>query len=193
MITKPFMKKLFRFPAPCLPIFLCLFLGTPLSNLSAQSYGTAVGGRLGTGWGLTLQQQVAVHTTVEAILQSGFTSTETTFSILGEQHQSLISSHFNFYFGGGFYKTWLETNTNLKVQPANPIGISGIAGLELTFGKLNFSADFKPMIRLSGGDSSTKGFQGQPGISIRYVFADRYFKDESWKFWQKWTKPKRKK
>ena len=93
----------------------------PLST-SAQAYGTAVGVRLADGWGLTLQQQVALHTTVEAILSTALSKKDVTLTVLGEQHKSLLSRGFNLYFGGGFYKTWLQERTNVLVQPANPWG-----------------------------------------------------------------------
>jgi hypothetical protein len=171
-------------------VFLFLLFLAPLS-MSAQAYGTAVGARVADGWGLTLQQQVAVHTTVEGILQRGLKTQDITFIIMGEQHKSLLTRGFNVYFGGGLYKTWLETVTT-GTQPDNPWGITGVGGLEITIGNINASADFLPVIKL-GGDSKASGFQFKTGISIRYVMAGRYFKDESWKFWQKWTKPKKKK
>jgi hypothetical protein len=165
--------------------FVCIL--SPLS-IKGQAYGTAIGARFGSGWGLTLQQQVAVHTTVEAILQSNFSGyKDVTLTVLGEQHKNLLSRGFNIYFGGGFYKTWLVERENVIKQPTDPWGISPIAGLEITLGKFNLSADFKPQIKL-GGDSDAKGFDWQSGISIRYVLAGRYFKNDDWKFWKKWKK-----
>lgn len=169
------------------PFLMLLFLSVwgPLS-ISAQSYGTALGVRVSDGFGFTLQQQVTVHTTAEVILQSGFQQKDVTLTVLGELHNSLLTRGFNFYVGGGVYHRWLEKNENLIVMPTNPWGISPIMGLELTMGKLNFSADFKPNIRLagSGGDA----FEWRTGISIRYKLAGRYFKDDSWKFWKNWFK-----
>ena len=180
------MKKLIRRSSfsPSILFFLLFF--TPLS-ISAQGYGTAAGARVGDGWGLTLQQQVATHTTIEGILQRDFKSQDVTLCVLGEQHKNLLSRGFNIYFGAGFYKTWLEKNTNLIVQPTDPWGISPIAGLEITLGKFNISGDFKPNLKL-GGDSETSSFSWHSGISIRYVFAERYFKNDDWKFWKKWKK-----
>ncbi len=180
------MKKLiFR---PLSFIFSCfsLFL-TPLS-MSAQAYGTAAGARIGDGFGITVQQQVAIHTTVEGILQRSFKSSDVTLCVLGEQHKNLLSRGFNLYFGGGLYKTWLEKRTNVIVQPSDAWGITPIAGLEITLGKFNISGDFKPLLKLGGGDENTSGFSWQSAISIRYVFAGRYFKNDDWKFWKKWKK-----
>ncbi len=175
------MKKLIR---RSFFIFHFSLILIPLS-MSAQGYGTAIGGRFGTGWGLTVQQQVAVHTTVEAILQKTLKTQDATLYIIGEQHKNLLSRGFNFYCGAGFYKTWLEQNSNLKVQPANPFGIAPIAGLEITLGKFNIAGDFKPNIKL-GGDGSSLSWQS--GVSVRYVFHERYFKNDDWKFWKKWKR-----
>ncbi|MBL7813650.1 MAG: hypothetical protein JNL70_01505 [Saprospiraceae bacterium] len=165
------------------PLFLLLFFFalSPLS-MFGQLYGTAGGLRIGNGIGLTLQQQVAAHTTVEGILQSDFTTKDVTLSVLGEQHYGILRRNLNFYMGAGFYKTWLATDANLIVQPTNPFGLSMIGGLELTLGKLNLSVDIKPTIKIKGDG---KTVQAPLGVSARYVFVGRYFKDDDWKFWKK--------
>ena len=175
------MKKLSNRPLTCLNALLFLVFFTPLS-MYGQLYGTAIGLRFGSGIGLTVQQQVAAHTTVEGILQSDLTTKDVTVTVMGEQHQGILRRTINIYFGAGLYKTWLDAGI-LK----NPVGLSLIGGIELTLGKLNLSADLKPMIKLSGDG---KGIQAPVGLSVRYVFASRYFKDESWKFWKKWQKKK---
>lgn len=155
------------------------------NRLNAQSYGTALGVRLGDGLGVTLQQQVVVHGTVEGILSSR--DKDLTLNVLYEHHTSLLTRGLNFYLGGGFYKTWIHQDDNLIIQPTNPYGLSPIMGLELTIArKLNLSADIKPTIRLGGNGG--KGFEWHTGISVRYVLAGRYFKDDGWKFWKKWKK-----
>lgn len=160
---------------------ICLFC----NSLNAQSYGTALGVRLGDGLGVTLQQQVVVHGTVEGILSSS--NKDLTLNVLYEHHTSLLTRGLNFYLGGGFYKTWIHQDDNLITQPTNPYGLSPIIGLELTIArKLNLSADIKPTIRLGGNGG--KGFEWHTGVSVRYVLAGRYFKDDGWKFWKKWKK-----
>jgi hypothetical protein len=160
------------------------FFLIPLS-CAAQAYGTAIGGRFGDGYGITLQQQIAVGWTTEAILQSGFSNKNVTASLLFERHKGLLSRGLSFYSGVGVYHTWLETDDNVTVVPKNPTGISPIVGIELTLGKLNLSGDFKPNIRIAGDG---KGFEWQTGVSVRYVMAGRYFKNDNWKFWKKWKK-----
>jgi hypothetical protein len=176
-------NKIMKYPV--FGIFLLLAL-TPLSS-KAQAYGTAIGGRFADGYGLTLQQQFAVGWTAEGILQSGFSSKDVTASLLIENHKGLLSRGLSFYAGAGLYHTWLEEPETPGVVLKDPTGISPIVGLELTLAKLNISADFKPNIKVSGDG---KAFSWHTGVSVRYVLAGRYFKNEDWKFWKKWKKKK---
>lgn len=167
--------------------FSVLLFILSLSQGAAQSYGTAAGLRVGDGIGITLQQQVAVNTTVEGILQSAFRSKDVTLSALIEQHKGLVSKGFNFYIGLGPYYTWKYNDPNATTLLRNNFGLSPIGGLELTVRKMNISFDFKPLIKVSG---SGPLFVSQSSLSLRYVFAGRYFKDDKWKFWNKWSKKK---
>ncbi len=143
------------------------FLIIGILNLSAQSYNTAVGLRLGTDWGLTIQQRVAKFTTVEAILQSSLGKEETSVSLLVEQHKRLISKRFNFYVGAGIQKGWSgEINS---IDEGDPFGFPLIAGVEFTIKNLVLSYDFKPVINVLGGSA----FDLQTGLSLRYVFWSR--------------------
>ena len=164
---------------------LLLFMAVLCQSATAQSYGTAAGLRIGDGIGITLQQQIAVNTTVEGILQSAFRSKDVTFSALIEQHKSILSKGFNFYIGGGPYYTWKYNDPQAAVLLRNNFGLSPIAGLELTVRKMNISFDFKPLIKVSGDGPL---FVSQSSLSLRYVFVGRYFKDDKWKFWNKWSK-----
>lgn len=164
-------------------ILLLTVLAYPLS-IFGQSYGTALGVRL-DGFGATLQQQVATHTTVEAIVQSGFKKQDVTATLLLEQHKNLITKGLNFYTGAGAFHTWYDKSDVTTANLKNAFGISPIMGLELNLGKLVFSGDIKPNIKISGDG---KGFSWHSGLSIRYELAGRYFKNDDWKFWKKWKK-----
>lgn len=153
-------------------------------NLAGQSYNTAGGIRLGTDWGLTLQQRVGKHATVEGIIQKGFWREEATVTLLGEYHFPLIFRRFNFYTGGGLHKGWTTSSEQLY---DDPFGITLIGGVEATVGRLNISWDFKPAINLEGGERKV---YAQSGVSLRYVFWKRdgirdWFKKGKWKFWKK--------
>ena len=163
---------------------LSLFFLLISCEVYSQAYGTAIGLRVGDGIGATLQQQIQLHTTIEAILQSsGETKKDVTLSLLGEQHHNILFKGFNFYTGGGLYYTWIQQDSNLKVQPGNPLGITGIVGLEIKLGKLVFSTDVKPSLRIAGDGGKT--FEWHTGISVRYVIADRFFRNDGWMFWKK--------
>lgn len=165
--------------------------------LTGQSYFTAGGIRLGTDWGLSVQQRVAKRLTVEGILQSSLSREEVLFTGLLEKHMPLITRHFNVYAGAGLHKGWYQTADSVA---DNPFGLSFVGGLELTLGRLNMSYDFKPAINLTGG---SKTFYAQTALSFRYVLVkDNFIKqaqrrqkkrkkqkakgknEQDWKFWQ---------
>jgi hypothetical protein len=191
-----YVKSQIAFRSPFFTLSLITFhlslftLFTPLS-ISAQGYGTAAGLRIGNGIGVTFQQQIALNTSIEAILQREFSNSDATLSLLYEKHQNVLTRGLNIYAGGGVYYTWLEERKNVVVQPKNPLGIAPIVGAELTIGSFNVAFDFKPNIKLSGGGEGIKGFQMQSALSVRYVLAGRYFKNDDWKFWKKWGKKKK--
>ena len=172
--------------------FLSFFLILGPLSISAQGYGTAAGVRVGSGFGATFQQQIALNTSLEAIILRQKTGdyVDYTATLLYEKHQNVLTKGLNIYAGGGLYYTWLEDRTNLIVKPTNPFGISPIAGAELTIGNFNVSIDLKPNIKIAGGGDGIKGFDIQSAFSVRYVLAGRYFKDERWKFWKGWFKKK---
>ncbi|MDZ7879477.1 MAG: hypothetical protein U5L45_17495 [Saprospiraceae bacterium] len=171
---------------------ICLFLLflAPLS-ISAQGYGIAAGVRVGSGFGISYQHQIAHNTTLEGILlRSGSsTASDATVSVLYESHKNILTKGLNMYAGGGVYYTLLQDRPNLITQPTNAFGISPIAGAELTVGKFNVSIDFKPNIKLAGGNNSDiKPFDMQSAFTIRYVLAGRFYKNDEWMFWKKWGK-----
>ena len=172
-------------------IFPFFIFGGPLS-ISAQGYGMAAGLRVGNGIGITYQHQIALNTSLEAILQRETSSgkSDVTATLLYEKHQNVLTKGLNMYAGGGLYYTFLEERTNLINKPTNPLGISPIAGAELTIGNFNVSIDFKPNIKIAGGGDGIAWFQMQSAFSVRYVLAGRFYKNEEWKFWKNWFKKK---
>ncbi len=152
-----------------LPFIACTFLLS--SSAFAQSWFTAGGLRLGTDWGLTVQQRLLRKTSAELILQSSLSRDEGMVTILAKQHSSLLSRRFNVFIGGGVHQGW----TTASVVPATyegPKGITLIAGAEATLGRLNASYDFKPAINITGGE---KALYWQTGASLRYVIAKKSF------------------
>ncbi len=135
----------------------------------AQSYTTSLGIRLGTDWGLTVQQRIAKRLTIEGIAQSSLSREEVLLTGMVEHHFPLVAKRFNFYTGAGMHKGW-RTSVDENNTYKNPIGVSLVGGVEITLAKLNVSWDFKPVVNVSGGE---KSFYSQTGISVRYVLVKK--------------------
>ncbi len=174
--------------------------------VSAQSYNTAFGMRLGTDWGLTVKQRVSKLTTLEAIVQSSLQREEAMVTLLAEQHFPMITRRLNVYAGAGLHKGWIDGGDDeTGAEYDDPFGLSLIGGAEMSLGRFNISYDFKPAINLTGGE---KTFYTQTAVSLRYVIVKRPWlkgdpkkkrkrqrererrkrdKDEDWwKFWENW-------
>ena len=165
-------------------IFFCTVLfSLPTAPIFAQSYIACLGVRLGTDIGITGKYLVSpeLHLTAEGILQQNARTGDAAISLLAEQHKSLLTRRFNFYYGGGLHYFWLKDK---PANISNPVGVSVIAGAEFTIGRLNISWDFKPAIHLAGGKNS---YEIQSGLSLRYVFEKRRWRIdwEDFKFWKK--------
>ena len=145
-------------------LLILFILALGAVSVTAQSYTTTAGMRLGTEWGLTVKQRLAKRTTLEGILQSSLQREEFTLTVLAEQHYPLISRRLNVYAGAGLHKGW---NTSQVEAPYDdPFGLSLITGIEFTLGRLNLSYDFKPAVNIYGGET---GFYSQTAVSMRYV------------------------
>lgn len=175
-------------------LLIALFLFN-LNIAWSQSYNTTAGMRLGTDWGVSVQQRVDKRFTIEGIIQSSLFREEVTITVLGEQHYPFLSKRFNFYLGGGLHKGWLSSSEEEAFK--DPFGIDFIAGIEFTLARINLSWDFKPAVNLIGGE---KTIYSQSGLSLRYVIAKKpLFGDKkkrkrrrrkkdrkfNWKFWEK--------
>lgn len=159
--------------------------------INAQSYNTSLGMRLGTDWGISVQQRIAKRITIEGIIQSSLQREEVTVTGLVEKHFPLVTRRLNVYMGAGVHKGWITPDPEFAT-PNNPFGLSFIGGIEFTLGRLNISYDYKPAFNLSGGD---RRMYNQSGVSMRYVINKRKWrlfgkkkkkkKGNGWKFWQK--------
>lgn len=165
-------------------VFVIAFLCFAFSSFS-QMYMTAGGLRMGTDWGITIQQRVLDKVSVEAILQSSLQREEVLFTGLVERHYPIISKGFNIYTGGGIHKGWSNT-TEGEVAIEDPFGVTFVMGAEMTLGRFNISYDFKPALNVSGGE---KSFYTQTGVSLRYVLV----KNKVYKNMKKSQKKKKRK
>ena len=162
--------------------FALLLALTALAPASpAQNYTTAGGLRLGTEWGLTLQQRIQKKWTAEFILQSAWNSDRFTFTALGEKHSALLFRGVNLYAGAGPHFGWEEGGTEAP-STTGVFGLSLVAGGELTLGRFVVSYDLKPAIDLVGGE---KPLRWQSGLSVRYVLVKG-------KVFRKWERKRKK-
>ena len=152
-------------------IGMLLLLSVGCTQSMAQQYTTAAGIRLGGDIGLSLQQQVANHVTVEAILQQRILRRQTTGTLLLQKHFPLAGRGFNLYAGAGPHiGHWGKRNPEAGTNNGLLYGATVLAGIELRLGRFLLSADYKPSINIKGG---WQAFDSQTGLSARYIFIKR--------------------
>ncbi|MCH7399146.1 hypothetical protein MM236_14170 [Belliella sp. DSM 107340] len=167
--------------------FLLLSFFLFFSNVTfGQRYGTAAGLRLGSNdfsrtVGITAQQRILKHVTLEGIIQSDF-SRNTTMHLLIEKHKPIISKRFNYYYGLGYSLGWEESNVKnpatmevVTTYGNNTNGIDLIAGIEMTVLNTTISLDYKPNFNMSGREEF---YRGQVGISARTVIVKSKAQDK---------------
>ena len=130
-------------------IVFFLLLATSFSAFS-QLYTTAAGIRMGTDWGFTVQQRVLDKVTIEGIVQSSLQREEVLVTGLVERHYPLLTKGLNIYMGAGMHKGWNTTKTDntlveVPEKTADPMGVTLVAGAEMTLGRFNIGYDFKPL------------------------------------------------
>jgi hypothetical protein len=134
---------------------------------SGQSYVTAMGLRMGSDFGVTLQQKIFGHLTAEGIITSSPVTNQTTGTIILEMHNPLLSKRFNFYIGAGLHNRWLRDGEG---QSLSRRGVTAVAGAEMTLGRINLAWDYKPVFHLNTQDQP---FESETAVSMRYVFVKK--------------------
>jgi hypothetical protein len=158
-------------------IVLAFLVGS--QSLDAQAYNTAVGLRLGSGVGISIQQRIANKTSIEGILNSRLKKDQFTATVLVKQHFPILFKRFNLYTGMGLHKgCYTGTPAEGAIAYENPYGVSLMGGAEISLGRFNISYDYKPAFNISGGE---KAFQSETSISLRYIFMKRPTKFSKWK------------
>ncbi len=134
-----------------------------------QNYKTAIGIRVGNEIGLTVQQFIQKHQTIEFMLSTGIRNKDARFDLLWQDHYPMLGRRFNAYYGVGLhYAIPSEINTSFEKQR----GIVAMLGGELSLGKYVVSADLKPIVNLNAG-SSQSIFELLPAVSVRYILVKR--------------------
>ncbi|WP_157501243.1 hypothetical protein [Lewinella sp. 4G2] len=143
------------------------------SQLDAQSYDVGLGLRVGTDIGVTAQlrlPQIHKNFVLEGIIQSSLLKNQGNLTLLGKQHQNILSRRVNLFYGAGVHTGWTDELNKDGELAKRPFGIDGIIGAEITFARVNVSYDFKPAINVRGGD---RILDTQTAVSVRYVLAKR--------------------
>lgn len=168
---------------------LALLLGCLSLPAFGQRYKTAFGLRIGDGINLTLQQHVYDKWTVEGILHSSINSKDLGFTLLGEQHHKILMRGINLYAGGGGHY-YSKNGVDESGDPIkNIVGLSGIAGGEVSVGRINVAIDWKPELHFNAVNAFD--WNGA-AISVRYILAKRERKGVGdWKVWDKFKSNKK--
>ncbi len=155
-----------------------------IGEVNAQRYRTAAGVRLGSSFGISVQQKILKQSTIEGIFQAPLRANDDTkFTILYEEHKKLIGKRLNFYYGAGFHKGWAASSDD-----PDPAGVSLIAGVEMSLDRLNLSMDYKPAFNAISG---VRFFESQSALTLRYIIVKQKKKKINWKFWKKDGKKKK--
>jgi hypothetical protein len=151
-------------------------------QLNAQKYRTSAGARIGTRFGISVQQKILKSSTIEGIFQTNVgNKDDIMLTFLWEQHQKLIGKNLNFYYGGGLHKGWI-VKKSAEFDLQDPSGVSLVAGVEITFDRLNISLDYKPLLNVFSGEQF---YESHSALTLRYVFIKAKKKKKDWKFWKK--------
>ncbi len=180
--TKIYMTKISSFLSFLL---IALLFSTPVFS---QRYKTAAGVRFDNGFNLTAQQYITNGWTVEGILHTPLVSTKDLgVTLLAEKHHKILFRGINFYSGAGVHYYWQQSSAREAATEVhdNVMGISGIAGLEASLGRINLAVDWKPELHLSGDQARPFEWNGA-SISLRYIIEKRERKKvKDWKIWDK--------
>lgn len=151
----------------------CLLLTCHCTCGFAQSYDAALGLRFGTEWGATAQVRLPVihkNFVAEGIVHSSLMRDEGHFTLLGKQHQNILTRRLNLFYGAGAHVGWTsEIDPKTGDEFPAPFGIDGVVGVEATFARVNVSYDFKPAVNFRGESP----IRVNSSLSVRYVLAGR--------------------
>lgn len=139
----------------------------------SQKYKTAAGVRFDKGLNLTVQQYVKNGWTAEGILHTPILTDDLGVTLLAEKHHKIVFRGVNFYTGAGAHYYWnANANREANTIQNNVFGLSGIAGMEFTLGRIVLSADWKPELHLAGDQVHPFDWNGA-SISARYIIEKR--------------------
>lgn len=154
------MKKLLS-----LTIIAILFT---VASAKAQSYTTALGGRIGSESGITLKHFVKSNGALEGIL--GFDNHSWDLTGLYEVHGNAFREPgLDWFVGGGAHIGSYRYKHNHDDYNEVNFGLDGILGLEYTFSgaPINIGIDWKPELNFTGYEGF---YPDNFALSIRFTF-----------------------
>jgi hypothetical protein len=154
-------------------ILFCLITGLIIftqSEIKAQEYKNAIGGRFGVSNGVTFKTFLDGNHALDLILNFRSNSNFSSFRFIGlyEVHAPLSDvAGLNWFYGGGGSIGSLKNKTTDKDNFA--VSLDGVLGLDYKFtgAPINISLDWKPAINISPETE----FDGEGlGLSLRFTF-----------------------
>lgn len=139
----------------------------PAGSIQAQGYTTAVGLRVGAGFGVSATQLVGRRHSVELIGQNRFGTDAFTLTAIGRRHFNLGIRRVNFFLGAGLHKGWGYEESGRR---ADPLGITAQAGAEITLARTSITFDFLPQVHLAGRIVPASFGSA---VGVRYVLIER--------------------
>jgi hypothetical protein len=164
------MQSISKFSLSRIVTIFALFF-TP-GFLVAQRYVTALGLRVDRGINITGQQYITNGWTIEGILHTSLRSDDLGLTVLAEKHKKILFRGINVYAGAGvhYYSESGDDRNSTNDIAKNIVGLSGIAGAEISIGRFNVSVDLKPDIHFNAVDAFD--WNG-PAVSLRYIIIKR--------------------
>lgn len=141
-----------------LGLLLCFLIAT---SANAQDYKAAIGVRFSSKSALVNNSVSLRYFFSDKTAAEGLITFNSPFALglLIEQYKPLLTNHFKYFYGGGFYGAF---------SGSRRAGLQGIIGLDYKVPviPLNFSIDWKPELTF------TKEFSFEPetlGLSVRFT------------------------
>lgn len=148
---------------------LCLSL-LVTSQISAQTYNTAIGIRFDDGVNITAKQFLTGKDYLELMVHAPVFSNDIGFTALWERHRKVLTRNTSFYYGAGPHLYLRNQGRALDTEyNKNVIGLSGIMGIDFCIGRINLSVDVLPELHLTGEATRALDFNGV-SFSARYIF-----------------------
>ncbi len=139
-------------------------------GLHAQAYDTAVGIRIGSDYGATIQQRLTKKWTLEGLYYGGFREENVHANLIAQRHFPILTRRTNFYIGAGVGSHWIYNDSSESFGEQR-FTIPAVIGLELSLGRLNISGDIMPHYIFD--DNKLTSLNSVAALSVRYILVKK--------------------